>query len=75
MEIGAVAWLACAWFGLNWCVIIWIALVVFTTKKVGGLTFNFARVLVRAPIDEPGFRTAYQNYKKKKKELRFVWEG
>ena len=32
MGIGAVAWLVCAWFGLNWCVILWIAPVVFPTK-------------------------------------------
>ena len=33
-------------------------------QRVGGLKFNFARILVRAPIDGPGFRTAYQNYTK-----------
>ena len=33
----------------------WIAPVAFTTRG-RGLTFNFARVLARAPIDEPGFQ-------------------
>ena len=33
----------------------WTAPVAFTTWG-RGLTFNFARVLVRAPIDEPGFQ-------------------
>ena len=33
----------------------WIAPVAFTTSG-RGLTFNIARVLVRAPIDEPGFQ-------------------
>ena len=33
----------------------WTAPVAFTTRG-RGLTFNIARVLVRAPIDEPGFQ-------------------
>ena len=38
------------------CCSFWTAPVAFTTRG-RGLTFNIARVLVRAPIDEPGFPT------------------
>ena len=42
-------------FGLNCCVVLSVAPVKFATRG-RGLAFNFARVLVRAPIDEPGFQ-------------------
>ena len=43
-----------SWFGVG-VLFFWTASVAFTTRG-RGLTFNFARVLARAPIDEPGFQ-------------------
>ena len=51
-----VACFVCAWFGVKLvCCSFGLAPVAFTTRG-RGLTFNIARVLVRAPIDEPGFQ-------------------
>ena len=51
-----VACFVCAWcLGSTGVLFFWIAPVAFTTRGLG-LTFNIARVLVPAPIDEPGFQ-------------------
>ena len=45
----------CVVWGSTGVLFFWIAPVAFTTRG-RGLTFNFARIPVRAPIHEPGFQ-------------------
>ena len=58
---------------VNWCVVLWIALVVFTTAG-RGVVSTFTRVLFRALVDGQAFGLAIAFYENKGADVKRDWD-